>query len=55
MQFGCVDEEGGKMFTADDMAVLKTKSYAVIERLGKRILELTGLGDQDEIEAARKN
>jgi hypothetical protein len=34
---------------------LKTKSYAVIERLGKRILELTGLGDQDEIEAARKN
>ena len=55
VQFGCVDEEGEKMFTADDMAVLKTKSYAVIERLGKRILELTGLGDQDEIEAARKN
>ena len=55
VQFGCVDEEGGKMFTTDDMAVLKTKSYAVIERLGKRILELTGLGDQDEIEAARKN
>ena len=55
VQFGCVDEEGGKLFSADDMAVLKTKSYAVIERLGKKILELTGLGDQDEIEAARKN
>ena len=55
VQFGCVDEDGTKLFTADDMAVLKTKSYAVIERLGKRILELTGLGEQDEIEAARKN
>ena len=55
VQFGCVDEDGSKMFSADDMAVLRTKSYKVIERLGKRILELTGLGDQSEIEEAKKN
>ena len=55
VQFGCVDEEGNKLFSADDLPQLRTKSYAVIERLGKRILELTGLGDQEEIEAAQKN
>lgn len=55
VQFGCVDEDGSKMFSANDMEVLRTKSYKVIERLGKRILELTGLGDQSEIEEAKKN
>ena len=55
VQFGCVDDDGGNLFTSDDLAVLKTKSYKVIERLGKRILGLSGLGDQSEIEEAKKN
>ena len=55
VQFGCVDENGNRMFDTEDLKVLATKSYAVIERLGKRIYALTGFGDLDEIEDARKN
>lgn len=55
VQFCCVDENGERLFSADDMAVLKTKSYTVIERIGKKIYQLTGFGDQGEIEEAKKN
>ena len=55
VMFGCVDENGQRLFDAEDVKQLQTKSYAVIERLGKRILQLTGVGNQDEIEDARKN
>ena len=55
VQFGCVDENGERLFSADDTRQLAMKSYKVIERLGKRIYQLTGFGDADEIEEARKN
>lgn len=55
VQFGCVDENGDRIFNSEDIKQLQTKSYAAIERVGKRILQLTGLGNQDEIEAAQKN
>ena len=55
VQFGCVDENGDHLFGADDTKQLAAKSYTVIERLGKRIYALTGFGDADEIEEARKN
>ena len=55
VQFCCVDENGERMFSPDDIKQLANKSYAVINRLGKRILALTGFGDQKEIEEARKN
>lgn len=55
LQFCCVDENGERLFTAEDVRQLQDKSYLVINRLGKRILQLTGFGTQDEIEEARKN
>ena len=55
VQFACVDENGERMFSPEDIKQLASKSYMVIERLCKRILQLTGFGDQDEIEEARKN
>ena len=55
VQFCCVDENGERMFSPEDIKQLAQKSYAVINRLGKRILKLTGFGNQDEIEEARKN
>lgn len=55
VQFCCVDENGERLFTADDVRQLQDKSYLVIKRLGTRILQLTGFGDQNEIEEARKN
>ena len=55
VQFGCVDENGERLFSQRDLDALGKKSFPVIERLGKRIMELTGAGDEAEIEAARKN
>lgn len=55
VQFGCVDENGERMFSSEDIKQLATKSYTIIERIGKRIYQLTGFGNQEEIEEARKN
>ena len=55
VQFGCVDENGERLFSSEDIKQLQTKSYAVVERVGKRILQLTGFGNQDEIDTAKKN
>lgn len=55
VQFACVDEDGERIFSADDIKQLAMKSYTVIERIGKKIYQLTGFGDQDEVEDARKN
>ena len=55
VQFGCVDESGERIFSADDIKQLSQKSYMVIERIGKKIYQLTGFGDQTEVEEARKN
>ena len=52
---GCVDENGERIFDNSDAELLKGKSYVVLERIAKKILELSGAGDPDNIEAARKN
>jgi hypothetical protein len=51
---GCVDDNGERFFDQADRDTLKTKSYAVLDRLAKKILELSGNGE-DGIEASRKN
>ena len=51
---GCVDDNGERFFDQSDRDTLKTKSYAVLDRLAKKILELSGNGE-DGIEASRKN
>lgn len=51
---GCVDENGERIFTVEDKEALKTKPYAVLDRLAKKILELSGSGE-DGIETAEKN
>ena len=55
VQFGCVDENGERLFSSADVDQLKTKSFSVIQRLGEKILKLTGIGDADEVETLKKN
>lgn len=55
VQFGCVDENGERLFSTADVDQLRKKSFAVIERLGEKILKLTGVGDADEVESLKKN
>ena len=53
---GVVDENGDRLFTDNrDRDELKKRSFAVIERVTKKIAELTGRSDEEAIEAARKN
>lgn len=52
---GCVDENGNRLFDSSDKDALLQKPYAVLDRLAKKILELSGSGDADAIEEARKN
>ena len=52
---GVVDENGERIFTVTDMEELKKRSYAVIERVAKKIIELTSPGDADAVENLRKN
>ncbi len=52
---GCVDENGERIFDNGDKDALKVRSYAVLDRIAKKILELSGAGDADGIEEARKN
>ena len=50
----CVDENGERFFEPSDRDALKSKPYAVLDRLSKKILELSGNGT-DGIETAEKN
>ena len=52
---GVVDENGERIFSLSDMDDLKKKSYAVVERVAKKIVELTSPGDADAIESLKKN
>ena len=52
---GCVDENGDRLFDNSDKDLLKARSYAVLDRIVKKIIELSGSGDADSIEDARKN
>ena len=51
---GIVDESGERVFTVDDKDALKSKSFAVLDRIAKKILELSG-STEDGIETAEKN
>ena len=51
---GCVDENGERIFDTADRDVLKTKAYQVLERISKKILELSGNGAEG-IDTAVKN
>lgn len=52
---GCVDENGERFFNNNDKEELKKRSYAVIERLSTKILELSGDTYANAIEEKRKN
>lgn len=53
---GVVDENGERMFVdSKDRDELRNRSFAVIERVTKKIAELTGRSDEEGIETARKN
>ena len=52
---GCVDENGERLFTNNDKEDLKKKSYAVLERISTKILELSGDTYANAIERKRKN
>lgn len=52
----CVDEDGSRIFTNKDIASLKKKSAAVVTRIAKKILEISGVGNEaNEIDEAKKN
>ena len=52
--FGTVDQNGDRLFTKNDRDQLKQKSNAVITRIAKRILELSG-GDDESVSETQKN
>lgn len=52
----CVDEDGSRIFTNKDITALKKKSAAVVTRIAKKVLELSGIGNEAEkVEDAKKN
>ena len=52
---GVVGEDGERIFSASDKDDLKGRSFAVIERVAKKIIELTSPGDADSVENLKKN
>lgn len=53
---GCVDENGNRIFTNAHMDALKKKSNSPIQRISKKIMELSGIGTADEkLKEAKKN
>lgn len=52
---GVVDENGERIFSADDMNDLKGRSFAVIKRVAEKIGELTSPGDTETIDKLKKN
>lgn len=54
MIMGCVDENGERIFDKADRDTLKKKANQVVDRIARKILELSG-GDEASIVAAEKN
>ena len=53
---GCVDENGNRIFTNAHMDALKKKSNSPIQRISKKIMELSGIGTAEEkLKEAKKN
>lgn len=57
--FGTVDENGRPVFRSDHLAVLKEKSAFVTQRIGSKILEISGFKNPadsvPDVESAEKN
>ena len=52
----CVDEDGSRIFTNKDIVSLKKKSAAVVTRIAKKVLEISGIGNEaGEVDEAKKN
>ena len=52
----CVNEDGGRIFTNQDIPALKKKANSAITRIAKKIMEISGIGNEAaEIEDAKKN
>ena len=52
---GVVDDNGERVFNSTDIEDLKKRSYAVVERVAKKIIELTSPGDAESVDTLRKN
>lgn len=48
-----VDEEGKRLFTIDDVEVLRAKSATVLDRLAQIALRVNGMSDGAQEEAAK--
>jgi len=57
--FAAVDENGKRIFRDDHLAALKEKSASVTQRIGSKILELSGFNNPadsvPDVESAEKN
>lgn len=53
--FGCVDANGDQIFENSDKDKLRKRSFAVMDRIAKKVLELSGNSGEEGIEAATKN
>ena len=52
----CVDEDGNRIFSNKDIDALKKKSSAPIARVAKKVMEISGIGNEhDTVNAAKKN
>ncbi len=52
----CVNEDGNRIFTNQDIPALKKKSNAAISRIAKKVMEVSGIGaEQAAVDAAKKN
>ena len=54
--YAAVDEEGRRIFNDDDatLKVLQTKDAGVTQRIGRKVLEISGLS-RDALQIAEKN
>jgi hypothetical protein len=50
-----VDESGNRLFTANDVVILATKSAAALERVADAAQRLNGIGAKAEEEAAKNS
>lgn len=52
----CVNEDGGRIFTNQDIPALKKKVNSAISRVAKKIMEISGIGNAAEaVDDAKKN
>ncbi len=52
--YGCVDQNGEQIFSSTDKDALRKKSNQVVNRIARKVFELSG-GDEASVAAAEKN